>query len=512
MKTILIYFAPLFREFGADIALRLRDRHPGLKVHGLVAGPPSEAAKLRERLGDAAGQLISWQQEAEGSWVKTPPSREAFAGFEERYPPGTFGETVTADRRIGRGFVSCGFPKPNAIGELTVGAPNDIPANYVIGLYGFLERLFEDIEIDAVFTYVVANAPALALSKVAEARGIPFQQIATVRIADRVTIDTSHRGDLRPIAARFERFRQNPELAAPWREQAKGYLTEFRSKPLSPGYQLRHETRLARQRLWKAFGKFVSVGVVQSGRYLIDRIQSRKTKVARAYYAFQIQWRSSVVERRYLRTYEPDGTPYIYYPLHVDPEASTMVLAPHATDQMAVLEALAKSLPAGWRIVVKENISGIGKRPYGFYERLSQMPGVCLASTSQSTFELLRGAALTVTITGTVGWEAFLLGRPVLVLGVAHYSAVGSGVVVGKNLSTLPDLVRAALREPPASDEELVLYLCAIFSLSVEMNSELLWGGRYLRCDADIRDRAAEGIARLILDVRDDAAAKADAA
>jgi hypothetical protein len=42
-----------------------------------------------------------------------------------------------------------------------------------------------------------------------------------------------------------------------------------------------------------------------------------------------------------------------------DPESSTMVLAEKHTDQMAVIEAIAKSMPVGMRLVVKEHIATI---------------------------------------------------------------------------------------------------------------------------------------------------------
>src|SRR5690606_3825451 len=93
--------------------------------------------------------------------------------------------------------------------------------------------------------------------------------------------------------------------------------------------------------------------------------------------------------------------PFVYFPLHVDPEASTMVLAPDHTDQLAVIESLAKRLPFGMSLVVKERVRMLGRRPRGFYETIRRFPSVSLASPLESTFQLIQRSTFVAAITGT---------------------------------------------------------------------------------------------------------------
>src|SRR3546814_17461782 len=78
-------------------------------------------------------------------------------------------------------------------------------------------------------------------------------------------------------------------------------------------------------------------------------------------------------------------------------------------------------------LLVKEHIPMLGRRPAGFYERLSRLPGVELASPFEQGAALARDAALTAVISSTAGWEAIVLGKPTLVIAFPPYSMVNDG-------------------------------------------------------------------------------------
>ena len=63
-----------------------------------------------------------------------------------------------------------------------------------------------------------------------------------------------------------------------------------------------------------------------------------------------------------------------------------------------------------------------GRRPASFYQNISKLYNVRIIDPSVSTFDLGKAAKATLTVTGTAGWEAYLLGRPVIVLGDVFYN------------------------------------------------------------------------------------------
>jgi hypothetical protein len=107
-------------------------------------------------------------------------------------------------------------------------------------------------------------------------------------------------------------------------------------------------------------------------------------------------------------------TQFAYFPLHKEPETSFLTRSPNFTNQHAAIMAVARDLPAGVRLVVKENLLSIGTRPSSFLPQLADMQNVILLDVHESGIEAIRRCTFVATITGTAGLEAAGLGKPVL--------------------------------------------------------------------------------------------------
>lgn len=131
----------------------------------------------------------------------------------------------------------------------------------------------------------------------------------------------------------------------------------------------------------------------------------------------------------------PDGTLFVFYPLHIEPESTLMVEAQHADNQLLVVDWLAKSVPPGWYVVVKEHPGATSPRPKGFWERIRAYPNVIVAATFEDSLDLVDRCEAVADINGSVGQQAAALGKPVIafnksyiattmphVLGVASYA------------------------------------------------------------------------------------------
>lgn len=145
------------------------------------------------------------------------------------------------------------------------------------------------------------------------------------------------------------------------------------------------------------------------------------------------------------------GKPYIYVPLHWQPECTTSPLGDMYVDQLLMLETLAASLPAGWVIYVKEHpfqwsVSGAtsysNMRYKGYYEHVSRLKNVFLVPISTDTYALSAHSRAVATVTGRAGIEAVLRGKPALIFGYPWYMSL-SGIfrIRGKE-----DCVQALLK------------------------------------------------------------------
>lgn len=138
---------------------------------------------------------------------------------------------------------------------------------------------------------------------------------------------------------------------------------------------------------------------------------------------------------------QPDLTqPFIYFPLHMQPERSTMPAGGVFEDQILVAEILSAALPAGWRLYVKEHASQFWQkravkqaafRDEAYYRRLRSLANTELIDTRSDSLELIRHASLVATVTGTAGWESLLAGKPCIVFGDPWYAGCSVCFAVG---------------------------------------------------------------------------------
>ncbi|MDD5751698.1 MAG: hypothetical protein PHS73_04240 [Candidatus Peribacteraceae bacterium] len=110
--------------------------------------------------------------------------------------------------------------------------------------------------------------------------------------------------------------------------------------------------------------------------------------------------------------------PFIYVPLQLQPEATTMPLAGAFADQERIVQLLAAHLPDGVSMYVKEHpAQGERCRSIRFYQSLLAIPSVTFVKRDMDTHQLLDHALAVASATGTVCFEAILQQKPVLMFG-----------------------------------------------------------------------------------------------
>ncbi len=137
----------------------------------------------------------------------------------------------------------------------------------------------------------------------------------------------------------------------------------------------------------------------------------------------------------------PEG-PYVLFMMHRQPEASTASQIPRWVDQEVVIEQMAINAPVGWKIVVKEHPRNYGSRGPGYYARMLDLPNVHLVHPALESDRLIRSCRAMLTLTGSAGLEAILVGKPVAALGRPYYS-----VMPCVKLLDYPDQIWSALRD-----------------------------------------------------------------
>lgn len=124
----------------------------------------------------------------------------------------------------------------------------------------------------------------------------------------------------------------------------------------------------------------------------------------------------------------PINVPYIYVPMHYQPERTTCPDGGIYNDQSLMVNLLSHGLPEGWWLYVKEHptqfsYAGNGEQSRNeyFYRDLHSLPNVRFIRLETPTLELTDNARAVATVTGMAGWEAVCRGKPALVFGNAWY-------------------------------------------------------------------------------------------
>ena len=184
--------------------------------------------------------------------------------------------------------------------------------------------------------------------------------------------------------------------------------------------------------------------------------------------AFRLRKNIWGLHRRHLIDAPGEGR-YAFFGLHTQPESSIDVFAHFFSNQVRVIELMSRSIPPTHRLLVKLHKSDAPNYSAASLAAFSRFPAVELVSPYADTHELIKNADLIFSIQGTIGLEAALLGKPVLMFGDSPAKIFPSVSTVGQ-ITDLPRLVREKVDERMPNRSEIVdalmLYIAPFFPAS----------------------------------------------
>jgi len=214
-----------------------------------------------------------------------------------------------------------------------------------------------------------------------------------------------------------------------------------------------------------------------------------------------MQWRD-LTKRARVRLADLKGRRFVYYPLHIEPEAALQGISPEYFYQLSLIAAVSRDLPAGVLLAVKEFYSATGRRPSDFYGQICEFKNVVMLETFEIGMECAQQADAVVTICGTAGLEACAAGKPVIAFGRRNLYNFLPNVRVVHDEAELKHYLREALENPPDqahTREQAARLLQAIAARSFDMGNyhysrikEFTPQAVAAACDALLRGLAAE--------------------
>lgn len=473
-KKVYFVFAPIFLYWPVAIVKELNARNK-CKVFsgGFIGGPKKYFDILKDELGELGEQVV-YTHELEEKWLNTPVDHERAKFFVDLLGHKIINELIIADRHIGNGFLTGGgIASSKFLNHLKT--DKEAYLKYTIGMLDYLYEFLTTQRPDVIYSYAVAGSFTLAIAELSKKLGIKFIKLTHSRVSNRVIIDTDPRDNMERVKEYY--LNSSVTLSKESLQFAKDYLYKFREKQHQPDYQiLQNKIYLDKTKFSykaKLFAKRAKGSINRSNEFFHTSYLGNVSYESNVTKGIKEFWSN----KPFFNKENLIDKPFFFYPLHVDPEASTMVISAYQTNQLAALEAIAKSKPIDHIVIVKEHVTMIGRRPNGYYEKINNLPGVYMVDPTEPAPQFINKSKAIITLTGTAGFEAIMLGKPAIFLGNFIYKFINQGFVLTNNLSELPDILTNLESIKPANDECLIKLLAAIYEVSFEFDGGLIWSG-----------------------------------
>ncbi|MFC2075723.1 hypothetical protein ACFLT7_01445 [candidate division KSB1 bacterium] len=378
-------------------------------------------------------------------WERETDIDSHLAEYERKYNISNLSSFILADRYL-------------------VKKPYDFCRRYLLAMFRFWEHYFEQARPDVFLGPGVQSVFHLVCFHVARKNGAHYFNFYGARYPhERFAIAVDNIYEQWTRVNDLYREYLGRELKPEERNKAQTFLDDFRRRGTGPDFYRispRHRPKLSFYHLrlfWERLRNYYLDGW---GRDQIDILSKSPFWYARR------DLRRILLAPIHSRTYfeKPrDDEKFIFYPLHFQPEANTLIMAPYLVNQIAVVDNIAKSLPVNYRLYVKEHFGSIGYRKGSYYNEIKAIPNVRLIDPFANSHDLIRRAEITITIGSTAGWEALLYNKPVIHLGRSFYGASNLCYRID-NFSELPSVIKKIEDDYQPDEEKLIRFIAALLN------------------------------------------------
>ena len=180
------------------------------------------------------------------------------------------------------------------------------------------------------------------------------------------------------------------------------------------------------------------------------------------------KFRQYFINKNLIRNIE-NKKPFIYFSLQSEPERALLIAGGLFTDQIKVITNIAKSLPNGYNLYVKEHPLMYLRewRSISYYKQIMGLSNVTLIHPSVKSQDIIKKSSLVISIFGTTALEAGFYNRPSITFGKQEFSYLPSVHQI-KIFHELPDAIKTSLKKK-VDVSDLNNYLNLIESNSFEM-------------------------------------------
>jgi hypothetical protein len=168
---------------------------------------------------------------------------------------------------------------------------------------------------------------------------------------------------------------------------------------------------------------------------------------------FKIKKRKQFLDANSIKSIEDKK--FLYFPLQSEPEARILVDSSFYSNQIALIENIARSIPIDYVLYVKEHPMQKIKlwRSIDDYQKIIDLPNVKLVHPDVNSQLLISKCGGVISISGATGFEALFYKKPVILFANDYYDVL-SMVTTVNDLTELPNIIRNVLNNFQFNNKE----------------------------------------------------------
>lgn len=374
-------------------------------------------------------------------------------------------DIIQADRNLGRGYYHAGHARPVCYFSKTKQYWDT--ACFIYEYIKYFKSILDDVQPDLLIIEGGCSVESNTLLACVHRQNIPVRRLSTSRYKN------------------LFHWSYSEKEAVPYFEELYKCVPQKIAKTYEVSHGYKMIENITSQKKTSFFGIMKEIFPFTKYRALsfLRKLYKGEHQMLDTYY-FQSVWvwfyrdyalTKQLKQINQKQKIQIEPRQYCYFPLHIEPEDTLNVCSPEFNNQVGIIDTLAKNLPAGVVLVVKEHPFGVSTRPKGFYEWLSSIPNVYVASLDLSGPGLAQNSLFTATITGTAGLEAALAGVPVIAFSHNILYTHMNHVRVITDMLELRQTIRKIVNEPQdieANRLEAQRYLHALTAMSMDFKDE----------------------------------------
>lgn len=462
---------PSYDVYSVNIIKNLQEKHDASIEACFVTSDKSESEYILKNVENA--QIFETSSYLKRDWDKF--TLEKLIEYEKKYDCAPIWKYIYTDRFL-------------------INRDYDYVVHITSGLFAFFEEIFSKGDVDFYYSETIATLQCYIAYLVGKKYNVKY----ICQFCARGGLDSKYHYFI------MDPFQHNidmdwdygkKEYSNEEKEVAELFLTEFENEGITPAYMnyVNKKPRFS----WKFFIypilrciKFFDYRLNNPYSYMYYQSYKNCTNPIKYYFNYN--------KSKKLYNDVDYSKKYVYFPLHYQPEASTLVCAEKYEKQMFFIDSWAKSLPADTVLYVKEHYALLGNRNIQFYRELKKYPNVVLIDPFVSSRELILHSVAVTTLTGTAGLEAVFLRKPVFLGGNIDFEKAPGVIkiddIFDNYLSNLNIWVQP-------SREEVIQYLCACIK-SYEKGNVL--AQNHAELIPDNIDSICEALYKKLLEIRED--------